>query len=306
MKGALLMDSTERIMYGFARSLLYSAGSILKQERRHGAFQVREKTSAMDLVTDQDLAVEKYLIESILAKYPGHCIISEESCARVEKDTGRYTWIIDPIDGTVNYYRFGKDYAISLAVYRSGEPVFGLVYDVAAETMFSAGTSEDAAVNGRSWQVRTNGPSSLNKSVVAISNRTMKELAGRGMNIWGVLSGVQAHRYLGCASLELCKVAAGEYDLFISASVYIWDVAAARIFLEQKGGTILCGGGKQEAGNCGRAASFGNLGNPGACGKLLVAAFRSPAVWQEALGYFPQEMKAQFENPDRRDALYPG
>lgn len=291
------METEEKEMYGFARTLLYSAGTILKQKRNNTAMNVREKTSPMDLVTDHDLAVEQHLIACILARYPGHGIISEESRARAGSDRVGYTWIIDPIDGTVNFYRFGKEYAISLALYRFAEPVFGFVYDVAAELMFSAGKGQGAVVNGNSRRRRKIYPESLAKAVVAISCRTMTELAGQGMDVLGMLSGVQAHRYLGCASLELCKVAAGEYDLFISSTVYTWDVAAARIFLEETGGTFLYGNKKGEPvvpADSGSSKISGCGDREVSCPKLLVAAFHSPAVWEEALPYFPQQIRDAF------------
>ncbi|ATW26646.1 inositol monophosphatase family protein [Candidatus Formimonas warabiya] len=276
------MTDAEKEIFGYASSLIGSAGLKLKKERTRSVINVREKTSPMDLVTDHDLAVEKYLVASILGKYPGHSIISEESPARMGAGAGGYTWIIDPIDGTVNYYRFGRNYAISLALYKKEEPVFGLIYDVADAQIFSAGDGEGAFLNGSPLPEPPDDRSGLKQSVVALSFRTMQELVGLGMDVLGLLSRVQAHRYLGCASLELCKVANGEYDLFISSNVYEWDVAAARIFLEQRGGYLLCG--NHDAG----------CAYPG---RLLVAAFRSLPVWEEAFRLFPRCLRDKFAAP---------
>jgi myo-inositol-1(or 4)-monophosphatase len=282
-----MMNQEERGMHDFAHALVKAAGQRLKDARSHSSLQVREKTSQMDLVTEHDILIEKFLTGEILKRYPTHKILAEESHAAgganpspgVTSPTETYTWIIDPIDGTVNYYRLGRDYAISLALYQKQEPIFGLVYDVANDVMYEANRHDGALQNG--FQQVVPGTlaaecKGLNQAIVAMSLRTMREFTSVGMDVLGMLAKVQAHRYIGCASLELCKVANGEYDLFISSNVYAWDVAAARIFIEQCGGVFLYR--KRE-----EAADSSS--------KLFVAAFRSPAVWEEALEHFPQEMR---------------
>jgi myo-inositol-1(or 4)-monophosphatase len=296
------MNNDEKEMFDFAYCLTRSAGLQLKQGRKNSVLRVREKTSPMDLVTEYDLVIEKYLIAMIKEKYPDHAILAEESqTGRDPKETvscscivlgsdGRiktrrqgYRWVIDPIDGTVNYYRFGKDYTVSIALYKDETPVFGLVYDVAADVMFRAGQEEGATLNGCDLPDLPERCRELNKAVVVMSLRTMREFAALGMDVLGLLSGVQAHRYLGCASLELCKVAVGDYDLFISATVYEWDVAAARIFLEQCGGFFL---GPAKDNPCPTVD------------KLLVAAFRSPVLWRETLQYLPLDLRSRFAQID--------
>lgn len=293
------MNHEERGMYDLAYTLVKSAGHKLKQARSQSVIQVREKTSQMDLVTEQDVLIEKFLVEEILERYPSHGILAEESHStgvyygagysgveqpglgldNINSNSEAYTWIIDPIDGTINYYRLGKDYAISLALYKNQSPVFGLVYDVAKDVMYSGRHQEGASSNESGLDIQSVGHESLSKAIVAMSLRTMREFTGVGMDVLGMLSKVQAHRYMGCASLELCKVANGEYDLFISSNVHEWDVAAARIFIEQSGGVLLY-------------RKKDNERDP--CSKLLVAAFRSPSIWEEALDHFPQCIKLGF------------
>ncbi|SFG82893.1 myo-inositol-1(or 4)-monophosphatase [Desulfotomaculum arcticum] len=274
-----VISNDEKEMYDFAYNLTRSAGLKLQQEREHSVIKVREKTSHTDLVTDHDLLIEQFIAESIMRKYPGHGILAEESRARASADSDGYTWVLDPIDGTVNYYRFGRNYAISLALYRNGNPVLGLIYDVANGVMFGAGPGEGATMNGCPLDILPERKDRVKTAVVAMSLRTMMELAGWGMDVWGMLSRVQAHRYLGCASLELCKIANGEYDLFVSSNIYEWDIAAARIFLEQRGCFL---------------HSRSKENNKSRDGKLFVVAFRSPLLWQEALAYFPKCVRDDF------------
>jgi len=273
------MNEQEREMYDFAYDLIRSAGCKLKQERLHSVIEVKEKTSQMDLVTEHDLLIERILIAAIVAKYPGHDILAEESRGRVNTDSDGYTWVIDPIDGTVNYYRFGRDYAISLALYRDGNPVFGLINDVASGVMFCAKHGEGAIINNCRLNILPERKEKMHKAIVAMSLRTMMELASLDMDVIGMLSRVQAYRYLGCASLELCRVANGEYDLFISSNTYEWDVAAARIYLEQRGGFFLY-----------RRKNKDNS----RYGKIFVIAYRSPLIWEEALEYFPKCIRNEF------------
>ncbi len=263
------MDHDEKKMYNFAYTLTQTAGIKLKLERKNSTIKIKEKTSQMDIVTEQDILIEKYLACAILEKYSDHNILAEECHKDGCKNKKGYVWIIDPIDGTVNYYRFARDYAVSLALYRDGRPVFGLVYDVENDIMYSGRSKLDSAANGRKLDKLHVKKESLKKAVVSMSIRTMKELSSMGMDVFGMLSGVQAHRYLGCASLELCRVANGEYDMFISSNVYEWDIAAARILIEQCGGTII---------SCEKT---------GKAGKLFAAAFHSPKLWKEALKYLP-------------------
>lgn len=263
----------EKEMYDFAYILTQSAGEKLKLERKHSTIEIREKTCQMDIVTEQDILIEKYLTESILEKYPEHAIIAEECYNEVAFINGSYTWIIDPIDGTTNYYRFGKDYAISLALYYGDIPIFGLVYDVANNIMHNAISDKKPIVNNF---VGEKGKQ-LNKAVVAMSFRTIKDLNGMGADVFGLLSRVQAHRYLGCASLELCKVASGEYDLFISSNVYTWDVAAARVLIEHNGGHLITCKKENKNNSCAE--------------KLYAVAFRSPSLWEETLNLFPSKVK---------------
>jgi len=274
------MNNEEREMFDFAAALVKAAGSQLLENRRRGV-RVREKTSPMDLVSDDDLIMERFLAEAIRNKYPGHDILAEESeeWSAAPGESCGYRWVIDPIDGTVNYYRFRKDYAISLALYREAQPVWGLVYDIAAGVMYSAGRGQGAWVNGRSLETLPAGTEMLSKAVVAMSLRTMAEMAALGMDVWQMLTRVQAYRYLGCASLELCRVADGYCDLFISSHVCAWDVAAARIYLEERGGVFLSR--VKEEGASPR-------------GKLLIAAFRSPSIWAETLSYIPGGIRKKY------------
>lgn len=273
------MNNHEKEMYDFAYRITKSAGFKLKSERKHSTIEIREKTSQMDIVTSFDISIEEYLTGAILEKYPEYAVLAEECHNTGTNGNPGYTWIIDPIDGTINFCRFARDYAISLALYYGNEPIFGLVYDVANDIMYSAGNGKVPAMNITHLHNMSCSESSLRKAVIGMSFRTIKELSDMGTDVFGLLSRAQAHRYLGCASLELCKIASGEYDLFISSNVYAWDIAAARILIEQSGGFLIsC---KKD-----KIASYSE--------KLFAAAFRSPELWEETLKLLPSNVKQAF------------
>lgn len=299
------MNALQMEMYAFAHSLVLSAGSRLKMARAAEGLRIQEKTSQMDVVTQHDLWVEMFLAGAIRQRYPDHAILSEESFGSTVTGEARYTWVMDPIDGTMNFCRFSRDYTISLALVqgKSGSaleghqkqpldrsrciasdaadsvPLFGLVYDVAGDVMYSARSHDHALVNGCRVLPPAIDKPQLCKAVVAMSLRTMMDMDHMGMNVFCLLSAAQAHRYLGCASLELCRLAVGEFDFYFSSNVYEWDIAAARALITQSGGTVLV---RRRENTSGKA------------GKLYVAAFRDEKLWEEVRDYLPESLQVLF------------
>jgi myo-inositol-1(or 4)-monophosphatase len=273
------MKDCEKEMAEFAYGLTESAGAILRSERKHTAIKMMDKTSHMDIVTQKDVLIEKFITDAILQKYPGHEVLAEEGYNTGTNSNSGYTWIIDPIDGTINFCRFARDYAISIALYHGKAPVFGLIYDVAGDRMYSAEDGSIPEVNGTCLEKLSGSETKLRNAIIGMSLRTMRELNNMGTDVLDLLSRVQAHRYLGCASLELCRIASGEYDVFISSNVYTWDIAAARILITQCGGSmIVCE--KELDAACAR--------------KYFVAAYRSPALWEDILQLLPYNVQCAF------------
>jgi len=269
----------ERGIYEFATTLIEDAGKKLKTECQNLTITICEKTSYSDIVTTHDVFIEQFLTKTILKNYPEHSIMAEESYIFGNLSIEGYTWIIDPIDGTTNYCHSSKDYAISMALYRNEQPVFGFVYDVANELIYRGIDGEGSTLNGNKMNGLTRENTCLHNGIVSISFNTMNELNNKGMNVFDWLSQVRGYRYMGCASLELCKVAKGEYDLYISTNVYPWDIAAARILIEQCGGVFI---------SCPKDKSVSQGG------KLFVAAFHSSLLWEETLIYIPDSIKNEY------------
>ncbi|MDQ2086745.1 inositol monophosphatase family protein [Herbivorax sp. ANBcel31] len=254
------MNEQERKMYDFMWVLIETVGKKLKVKRNSEVVKAFEKSSHSDLVTEHDVYVDNLLTSEIKDKFPYHCILSEEGGNCRSQNNEGYRWIIDPIDGTTNYFRNGKDYAISIALYNIDKPVFGLVYDCSNNIMYS-GIHGQKIENDNACEVKE-----LKNAVISMSSKTIKSMFEKGVNVIDLLSKAQAHRYLGCASIEICKVANKEYDMYISTNVYEWDIAAARIYLEQRGGHMVT-----------KKATYSKDFND----KFFVAAFKSKKLWEE-------------------------
>jgi fructose-1,6-bisphosphatase/inositol monophosphatase family enzyme/predicted metal-dependent phosphoesterase TrpH len=226
--------------YGFVADIVRRAGALLRSALAE-SIEIEEKGGdRRDLVTRYDSLVQEYLISGISARLPNHSFVAEETGAPPDEPApespDRLTWIIDPIDGTTNFACTGKDFAISVALYEGERPLLGLVYDVMADEMYSGAPGLGAYMDG-SRLGRAGHAASLGDAVVDMSMdscRLLKEdwdaepealaLAGRG------------HRALGCASLNICRIARGSLDVYLSCKLAAWDYAAADIILAEAGG----------------------------------------------------------------------
>jgi len=226
--------------FGFVAGLVRRAGAMLRSALAE-SIEIEEKGGdRRDLVTRYDSLVQEYLISGISARLPDHSFIAEEAGAPPDEpapaDIDRPTWIIDPIDGTTNFACTGRDFAISVALYDGERPLLGLVYDVMADEMYSGAPGLGAYVDGARL-LRAGRAASIEESVVDMSMdscRLLREdwdadgealaLAGRG------------HRALGCASLNICRIARGSLDVYLSCKLSAWDYAAADIILAEAGG----------------------------------------------------------------------
>lgn len=189
------------------------------------------KGEISDIVTNLDREIEAYLIEQLHQRYPSHHFLGEESL----KQDGEYVWIIDPIDGTTNFVSSHRDFAISVALYHFQKPVFGIVYDVMRDEMF-VGVHQKGAYCNEEKMVAVY-PKTREESILDISLHTMSTLTKKHqvdcMELHALFRG---HRSSGCASLNICHIAQGALDSYVSAHVKVWDYAAACIILQEVSG----------------------------------------------------------------------
>src|SRR5699024_1598107 len=145
--GAITMDKgLQRNVFEKAKSWIYKAGEKIRA-KIDTPLTIDTKSDANDLVTTMDKETEKYLSENIKAVYPNHKLISEEGFGDELQSLDGIVWIIDPIDGTMNFVEQKRNFAISIGIFHQGIGEIGLVYDCMAENLYTGLKGQDAYKN---------------------------------------------------------------------------------------------------------------------------------------------------------------
>ncbi len=201
-------------------------------------FKAREK-APKDLVTEADLESQQVIQSLLLGEFSEHVFLGEESTpdAQAGADEAEFRWIVDPLDGTVNYVHQLPSFAVSVALERRGELLAGVVCDPVLDECYTASAGQGAFLNGRPISVSRCGR--LREALVAASlSAGVERDAPEVQQFIEVIYAAQAVRRLGSAALNLSYVAAGRLDAYWATSVKIWDVAAGVLILREAGGEI--------------------------------------------------------------------
>ena len=180
------------------------------------------KKGPTDFVTNSDLKAEKIIIEELRKAKPNYSIISEENGIENNKDK-KNTWIIDPIDGTVNFLHGVPHFAISIALKSNGEIISGLIFDPIKNEMFYAEKNNGAYFNNQ--RIRVSKKSDLNDCLFVTGGKIKTDLD-------------LPYRKSGCAALDLAYVASGRYDGFFQCDLNLWDIAAGIVLIKEAGGVL--------------------------------------------------------------------
>ena len=180
------------------------------------------KKGPTDFVTNADIKTEKIIIEELKKAKPNYSIISEENGIENNKDKDN-TWIIDPIDGTVNFLHGIPHFAISIALKSKNEITSGLVFDPVKNEMFYAEKNNGAFFNNH--RIRVSKKNDLNECLFVTGGKINKELD-------------LPYRKSGCAALDMAYVASGRYDGYFQNNLNLWDIAAGIIIVKEAGGII--------------------------------------------------------------------
>ena len=179
------------------------------------------KKGPKDFVTNSDIRVEKIIIEELKKARPNYSILSEESGSEKNKDDS-YTWIIDPIDGTVNFLHGIPHFAISIALKFKNEIISGLIFDPIKNEMFYAEKDNGAFFNNQ--RIRVSKKNNISECLFALGKiKNNPELINRRS---------------GSAALDMAYVAAGRYDGYFQRELNLWDIAAGIIMIKEAGGLI--------------------------------------------------------------------
>nr|CRH07711.1 Inositol-1-monophosphatase [Candidatus Magnetococcus massalia] len=197
--------------------------------------EIREK-APQDLVTNADLEVEEILISQLKKAYPQYGILAEES-GRQGDNKGLH-WIIDPIDGTLNFSRGLPHFAISIALARGTDVQGGLIYDPVRDELFTAEKGRGAFLNDRRMRVsqQPHMVASLLGTGFPFRHQELKEPYLKAFR--EVLQRAGEVRRAGSAALDLAYVAAGRFDAFWELRLSPWDIAAGQLMVTEAGGYV--------------------------------------------------------------------
>ena len=212
-----------------------TAGTIMK-ESFNGSFKISNKEGINNLVTEVDHASEKAIIGIIKDHYPGHFILSEET-GEIVMDS-EYKWIVDPIDGTVNYANGIPICCVSIAVEHKGKMVLGAVFNPFLNELFIAERDGGATLNDKPIHVSRKQDMASSCLVTGFPYRLLTAPNGP-LDVFNKLirRGIPVRR-LGSAAIDLCWVAAGRFDGFYEHKLEAWDSAAGFLIVEEAGGKV--------------------------------------------------------------------
>jgi myo-inositol-1(or 4)-monophosphatase len=222
----------------FKQTLLRAADAGAKEMVRffNGQFSISNKEGINNLVTEADHAAEKAIFDVIQSDFPDHGILSEEAGAIVQ-DT-RYKWIIDPIDGTVNFAHGIPLCCVSIALEHEGSVIMGAVYNPFLHELFFAQKGWGASLNDKKIQVSSQENVGASCLVTGFPY-TYLDMPNGPLTIFEKLirKGIPVRR-LGSAAMDLCWVAAGRFDGFYEHKLQAWDSAAGWLIVEEAGGRV--------------------------------------------------------------------
>jgi myo-inositol-1(or 4)-monophosphatase len=198
---------------------------------------IETKSNPNDLVTDIDKEIEQFFIEKIRAAFPNHKIMGEEGFGDELTTLDGIVWLIDPIDGTMNFIHQQRNFAISLAVYENGIGKIGIIYDVAHDELYHAIKGKGAYMNDSKLPPLVEKP--LSDSIIALNATWLMENRRIDHNLMiPIVREARGTRSYGTATLEMVFVATSRIDAYISMRLSPWDIAAGTVIIEEVGGVV--------------------------------------------------------------------
>lgn len=189
----------------------------------------------LDIQAEADLISEKIIIHEIKKYFPKHNILSEEKGD--EQMSSDYLWIIDPIDGTINYSRGLSEYCISIAVSYKNKIILGVLYNPVTKDMYCAEKGKGAYLNNK--RILVSSKKNLLNMILATDISSNKSLRIKNFTIIkNMCTRVRGIRTFGSAALHLAKIAEGKIDLYFKTSFNYWDYAAGILLINEAGGRV--------------------------------------------------------------------
>src|SRR5438270_886322 len=216
-----------------AENAARAAGKLLREN-----FERRQRVKAIaahDIKLEIDVQAQELIGKLLLKEFPAHALYGEEGL--VGDQSSEHQWIVDPLDGTVNYFYGIPHFCVSIALRVRSEIMVGVIYDPIREEMWTGQKGEAPRLNGQNFQVSDRAD--LAEAVISVG------LSKAGITIEAGLPVLQRMihrarkcRLLGSAALDMAYVACGRFDAYIEQGISLWDIAAGWLLIETAGGTV--------------------------------------------------------------------
>lgn len=239
-----VVSNDHAVLIDLAIRLAREGGALANSMRTQAVRTVGTKSTPTDVVTAADKATEQLIVGELRRDRPKDLIVGEElsggdgyQLAGLAQP-GQATWLIDPIDGTVNYIYGSPDYSVSIGVYRDGEPVVGAVYKPVTGELWTAirGVGAWAGEPGGSKPLRGSNETELSQALVGTGfNYDAAQRADQGRIAAALLPTIRDIRRRGSCALDLCYAAQGEQDAYFESGVQMWDGAAGALIAAEAG-----------------------------------------------------------------------
>lgn len=200
-----------------------------------------EEKEDKSFVTKADMEADQIIIDLIKENFPTHQILTEENGTIGEDD--EYLWVIDPLDGTLNFTRGIPLFSTSIAVVKNNEPIFAVVFNPITNSLFTAEKGKGAFWNGEKMHV--SDIDSIEKSIVSMGRARDLEAKEKTLSLYNKFyTSLKSQRVLGSAALELAWVASGRLEGFVSVGLKRWDCFAGILLVAEAGGLVTDFSGK--------------------------------------------------------------
>jgi myo-inositol-1(or 4)-monophosphatase len=209
------------------------AGKLLR-----GNFQRRQQVNALaahDVKLQIDVEAQELITDLLLKEFPAHALYGEEGI--VGDQSAEHQWVVDPLDGTVNYFYGIPHFCVSIALRLRGEIMVGVIYDPIRDEMWAGQKGETPKLNDCAFHVSDRAD--LAEAVISIGLAKTGETINTNFPLLqAMIHRVRKCRVLGSAALDMAYVACGRFDAYIETGISLWDIAAGWLLVENAGGTV--------------------------------------------------------------------
>jgi myo-inositol-1(or 4)-monophosphatase len=216
-----------------AENAARAAGKLLREN-----FQRQKRVKAVaahDIKLEIDVQAQELIGKLLLEEFPAHALYGEEGI--VGDQSSDYQWIVDPLDGTVNYFYGIPHFCISIALRLRNEIIAGVIYDPMRNEMWTGQKSEISKLNGSPIQVSDRAE--LAEAVISVGlSKTGETINTNFPLLQQMIHRVRKCRVFGSAALDMAYVACGRFDAYIETGISLWDIAAGWLLVENAGGTV--------------------------------------------------------------------